>query len=651
MEIIQGIRMESSIYKRLSLANKMALSISLWFFLVLVVLTIVVGRNIYLNQEEALKLQVLEQAMDVSNKILLILNKPMQAAEAMANALAAENLQLSRESAMRMGEKVLYSNPNYLGFTIGFESNAFDGRDEEFVNTRYHDASGRFLIYLTRRENQSAAREVLIEYENNEIGPWYWQPKLNKSNFINPVFYPVQGKEVAMASFMAPILRDGKFLGVTGIDYPIDFLQKLVSGLNIFENQYYLVINNEKGKIIADNQNSDLVLKYLKDMPDQERVELEQAQEQIQKGKPLFRKSSDMWLVNLPIKVTGVDSYWMVSLKVPFALVSGKTFKMLFIQLLIILFIASVAAYVLSVYIGRKLNPIADVVKSAEAVARGELKNYGNNYKHNDEIGVLFNTFHQMRKNLKKIVIEIIKVTHIISKSSHELSDTGEKLSRDSATQAASFEEMAAAIKETSRTIVQNDTNVRQISEKSEEVAQEVEDVSNLSKESLQKIREISDKVNEITSIASQTNILALNTGIEAARAGVYGKSFAVVASEVRSLAERSKSLSDAISKLIENSVLVAENMETKLQIVAQDTLDMKTLILATNNHLQEQSQSAQDISGTIDSLNETTQDNALRSEKLALNADELEEQAQLLQKQIEFFSLEVKKGKSLEEK
>ena len=135
--------------------------------------------------------------------------------------------------------------------------------------------------------------------------------------------------------------------------------------------------------------------------------------------------------------------------------------------------------------------------------------------------------------------------------------------------------------------------------------------------------KKINDIIGVIDGIAFQTNILALNAAVEAARAGEQGRGFAVVAGEVRcwrsarpSAAKEIKGLIGASVERVEVGARLVQNAGATMGEIVASVQRVTDIIGEIATGTADQSQRLGQVNGTINQLDQMTQQNAALVER-----------------------------------
>lgn len=599
----------------------------------------VVIRNIYITDAKeiasanaenyALHMKaVFEVAMDESRALSSILSTA---------GSSDHSVNFSREHVENMSKAVLYDNEEFLGLTLAWEENAFDNDDISFKGTDKSDHTGRFISYLTKDGNGGIVIEPLIGYETEETAPWYWGPKNQMNEIITePVMYPIQGKDVFMVSFMTPIISNDKFLGVTGIDLEVAFLQEMVEEADIFDKLATISVISNGGLYAANSSNPERLSKNISEYYTNHQHLLKN----LNSMNSFKNETSENYEIWTPVQIGKSTTPWFVMISVPINLITEKANSAMFTMLALGIVFIILCVVIIYFLINKILSPLSGLVILAKKISEGDLSNVPDVPNRNDEIALLVKAMKEMVVKLREIVSNIILGTQNIERASSETNSTSQQLSQGANMQASSIEEVSSTMEQINGNIHLNTNNANTTDKISQKALSNIKNVVEKANTAIDLNRTIWEKIEIINEIVFQTNLLALNAAVEAARAGENGKGFSVVAVEVRKLAERSKQAADEIVNSVKYSIeateLAGKLLNTSLPEIEKTSLLIQDIANASN----EQRSGADQVNMAIQQVNSVTQQNTAVAEELASSSEELNSQAGKLKELVGFFNL-----------
>ncbi len=382
--------------------------------------------------------------------------------------------------------------------------------------------------------------------------------------------------------------------------------------------------------------------------------------------------------------------------------VSTLAVKVNFIK--VVIFIALIIVGILQLYImavtrRRILSPVISVRDQMGEISRGNLSADFLLESDSSEIGMLVESIHETKRELKKYINDIDanlaqmaegkmdlsidndyrgeflpiqnamqqildslndalshinRTAELVSTESERVAADAQVLSKGTIDQASAVQELSSSIQDLSEQVQhtsEDADNARKSSIDAEEQLnicnQKMDDLvtamSNIS-DSAQKINGI---IKTIEDIAFQTNILALNAAVEAARAGSAGKGFAVVADEVQSLANKSSEAAQDIAKLIRDSINLVEQGAS---LSAATTENLATCVAGAQKSTElveriaesaaQQAKALARLTEGMEQISGVVQTNASTAEKSATSAKELLSQAEELKSSVHRFQL-----------
>ena len=392
------------------LRTKLILYTVLGVFIILTASTAVIINTVTVQEEKLAYQQSVEMSSNYANKFDADMKANFAIARSISTTMSSYETK-NRTEAMLILENLLIDNPHLLGTYVAFEPDAFDGKDAEYINASGHDATGRFVPYCNKMKGNMTV-ESLLHYEESD---YYQIPRTTKEGVLTePYFY----EGIFMVSYVSPIMKQGKFAGIGGVDVSLEYVDDVVSKVRTFETGYAFMVSNH-GVLLSHPTHKNWIGK--KNLYDFGGKEIRKASYDIEKGAgghletvdPTTGKTVIMFYE--PVETGNFSFVLVVPKEEMLAGITDLQNRLLFISAISILFMAALA-YTIARSITKPLDEIVEDFKNiAQNAVKGEL-----GVRADTNVGIDFREIPRgLNEILNAVVIpirETMRVTNALAK-------------------------------------------------------------------------------------------------------------------------------------------------------------------------------------------------------------------------------------------
>jgi methyl-accepting chemotaxis protein len=339
----------------------------------------------------------------IASNVKVYIEQAFETSNTLANTLKALRFSpgMTREAIELILINVLTENDEYIAVWTMWEPFEFDGKDDEYMDDPlYEESDGRFLLFYYLEDHfVTISWSKMEEYDQ----PYYLIPKeRGTKTILNPYqrsYTDNPDDSRLVTSLITPIIVEGEFVGVIGVDIGLDNMYSLVENVDLFNTGTAAIISHDMQ--IAAHINRDLIGKPFSEITEANLDQIQNAVKSSENYTFQDRTGSPLLRTFVPVTFYGMTEAWSVMSEIPLHEVTAGSRRLLTLIILIGiagLIVISLVVYIAAQSITKPIMAINNVVKEA---ALGNLNSNVGFENRNDEVGKIARGMKQLLKGLK----------------------------------------------------------------------------------------------------------------------------------------------------------------------------------------------------------------------------------------------------------